>query len=255
MLHKLFLTVVIAVVGAVSATAAPKSFDHGDLTLKVNHALQIFAKGDRVPFIDNGHSASFQTSKGWRTSDFRGRWVTKANTAELKLSNAMRTFDFKAVLIPNTSAFSLNINMTAAEKIDMKRGTMPSLNINKKMTLLTLPGRQAIELLPKNGQKTYQLRTWAVFASKDDGKNALMIIIPDLEVWDFSAGGSINVGGFARGTGWTPGMDVTMPDFNRNTMQKGDKAQSLIIFAVVPKNSDYAKAYTNIMAEYQKMAE
>lgn len=258
MFRKLFWTGFILFAGISLSAARARSFDNGDLTVKVVPTLQIMKKDSTIPFINGGNSSSFQTAKGWSSSEFKGRWMEidnkKGTGAEVKINQPNAVFDIKAIPVNGTSAFSLDINMTASQKIDIKRGCMPTLNVNKSMYILTLPGREAIELFPEDGQDTYQLRTWAVFAAEDAAKGALMVIIPDLEIWDFSAGGSINVGGFTRGTGWTPGIDINMPDFNRNTMEKGDTARSLLIFAVVPKGGDYAKIYNDVMENYKKGA-
>lgn len=246
-LNKLIPLVILTAL-TLQLTAQDYAFDHKKLAFKAQKVKTATATFDK--------SAVLRLKEGgWaNTSAERAKKTTVKNEKGVKTSVSVQNKYFTVDHIYQTfngcPAVFVDLTLTPKTDLDSLSGSIPSLDAASNLVMLTLPGRSPIELVIKK-HKQYQLRTWAVLADKDPAKPAVMYIIPSLDLYDFSSGGSIAVGGFSRGYGWRPGMEIHHPDFIRSKLGKGQKFQSRYIAVPTTGNADHAKVYQDVMKVYR----
>lgn len=249
-LKLLALTLITAVSTQIFAadSAAGYAFDHKKLAVKAlkgKHATTILDKS-AVLRLKVGSWVNASADRAKKTTVTNDKGVKTS----VKVANKYFTVDHVYQTFKGSPAVFVDLTLTPKTDLDSLSGSLPSLDTATNMVMLTLPGRKAIELAVKK-HKQYQLRTWAVLSDKDPAKPAVMYIIPTLDIYDFSSGGSIAVGGFSRGYGWRPGMEIHHPDFIRSKIAKGQKCQSRYIVVPTTGNADHAKVYQAVMKIYR----
>lgn len=245
-LHLMTLALLTAV--PLQFFAQDYTFDHKKLAVKET-------KGKTI-LTDIAKSGVLRLkNKGWVIASVH---KNKRNTeisdkgTKTTVSSTNKHFDVKHTYqtFKGSPAVFVNLTLTPKDDIDALSGSLPSLDAAQNLVMLTLPGRQAIELIVKK-HKQYQLRTWAVLADKDPAKPAIMFIIPTLDLYDFSGGGSIAVGGFSRGYGWRPGMEIHHPDFVRSKLAKNQTCEARYIVVPTTGNANHDKVYQDVMKIYR----
>ncbi len=224
------------------------AFDHKKLMVKEQKGKAVLtdvAKSGVLRLKNSGWAVcNIKRSNGkTEISDKGTKTTVVAGDKNYAIKHVYQTFK-------GSPAVFVSLTLTAKQDLDCLSGSLPSLDAASNLVMLTLPGRSPIELVIKK-HKQYQLRTWAVLADKDPAKPAVMYIIPSLDLYDFSSGGSIAVGGFSRGYGWRPGMEIHHPDFIRSKLGKGQKFQSRYIAVPTTGNADHAKVYQDVMKVYR----
>ena len=197
----------------------------------------------------------FIKGHSWVNANFKGPFITETNgersTVIAKSSNECFDTVTKYVVVKGNPAMLVDMEYTANKEFHSQRGSAPSVDFPVNLTKLILPEREPI-ILEKNGkQVTYQLRTWALFSEEDAEKDAILVVIPSLDDYDFSGGGRITCGGYRRGHGWRPGMDLSHPDFQLNDFSKGDKANARIILVFTNGKADCARLYQEAISTFQ----
>lgn len=233
---------------ALQLSAQDYAFDHKKLAVKAVKGKEITAALEK--------SAVLRLKEGgWATASAeRAKKTTVKNEKGVKttvsVSNKFYTVEHVYQTYNGCPAVFVDLTLIPKTDLDSLSGSIPSLDTAANLVMLTLPGREPLELVVKK-HKQYQLRTWAVLSDKDPAKPAVMYIIPSLDLYDFSSGGNIAVGGFSRGYGWRPGMEIHHPDFIRSKIEKGQKYQSRYITVPTTGNADHAKVYQDVMKVYR----
>ncbi|MBQ6471512.1 MAG: hypothetical protein IJJ33_05985 [Victivallales bacterium] len=191
----------------------------------------------------------------WVNANLKGPYIVESNgertTVIAKSSNECFDTVVKYVVVKGSPAMLVDMEYTANKEFHCQRGSAPSVDFPVNLTKLALPERDPILLERDGKQVTYQLRTWALFSEENAEKDAILVVIPSLDDYDFSGGGRITCGGYRRGHGWRPGMDLSHPDFQLNDFAKGDKGRSRIILVFTNGKADCARLFQDAVKTFQ----
>lgn len=254
----LSLAMLLMLVSSLCLTAAPKRknvVDTGFFSLNTT-TLRIYRPGtaEALPLAIRPASINIK-GHSWVNGNIKAPYTVETNgdrtTITAKGTNACFNTEVKYTVVKGSPAMLVDMKFTAVKEFHSQRGSAPSIDFPTNLLKLTLPEREPIMLEKGGKQVTYQLRTWALFSEEDPEKDAILAIIPSLDDYDFSSGGRITCGGYTRGHGWRPGMDISHPDFQLTDYSKDDETGARFILVFTNGKADCAKLFQEALKTFQ----
>ncbi|MBO7741523.1 MAG: hypothetical protein J6S21_03125 [Victivallales bacterium] len=258
-MKKIFaLALTLLAVTSICLSAAPKRknvVDTGSFSLNTS-TLKIYRPGTAAPVALALRPASINAKDfSWVDANIKPPYTAETNgdrtTVTAKGNGKCYDTVMKYVVVKGSPAMLVDMKYTANKDFHSQRGSAPSIDLPVELTKLTLPERDPIALVKGGKQTTFQLRTWALFSQEDPEKDAIMVIIPSLDDYDFSSGGRITCGAYTRGHGWRPGMDISHPDFQLTDFAVGDETSARVIFVFTNGKADCAKLFQEALKTFQ----